>query len=198
MDSPPTKTEKRRSLAIIAVLVAVVFSGALDYVTDALFFPWTFARPPLLDDWTGRLVAGNGDRLTITLALHRRPPDSSGESCIRCSQIEGTAATCDAQGRIRRYRISGSPRDRQGRQLHLGAMPDVDPPPDGLELDTLKGEWDHADTLTLAADFHWRRGRSATSATDDPATQPVPVRLSRGRAAGIDAPCRGLSAAATP
>jgi hypothetical protein len=176
-------------VAIAVVLGGAVLAGGLDRLTDALFFPWVFARPPLLDDWTGRLRAGNGDTLTIGLTLRRTTSDSP-EGCVRCNQIEGAAATCDAQGRLRRYRISGSPRDRHGRELHLGAVPDADPPPDGLELDTLIGRWDGADTLQLDADFHWRRGTSAIGSTGDPATQPVPVRLSRATGLSLDAVCR--------
>ena len=185
-------TPARWSLVLFGAIAIFAVAGGLDLITDALFFPWVFAKPPLLDEWTGRLVAGNGDALTLTLTLRRQDTNSGGERCVRCNQIEGTAATCDAQGRVRRYRISGSPRDRQGRELHLGAMPDVDPPLDGLELDTLIGRWNGVDTLDLNADFHWRRGRSAISSTNDPATQPVPARLSRKTGAAVDVPCRAM------
>ena len=191
MTSPGARagTPIRWSLLLVGGLALFALAGGLDLVTDALFFPWVFARPPLLDDWSGRLVAGNGDALTMTLTLRRQEANSGGERCVRCNQIEGAAVTCDAQGRVRRYRISGSPRDRQGRDLHLGAIPDVDPPPDGLELDTLIGRWDGGDTLSLAADFHWRRGRSAISSTNDPATQPVPATFSRQTGGSRASPC---------
>lgn len=176
------------ALLIVVAMAAFVLTDAANRVIDALFFPWAFADPPLLAGWSGTLTAGNGDRLTMTLALERDYTNRD-EVCVRCNQIKGSATTCDAQGRIRRYRISGSPRDRQARQLHLGASPEPDPPPDGLELDTLIGQWDGADTLTLDADFHWRKGKSAISSTDDPATQPVPVRLTRRTRDTVASPC---------
>jgi hypothetical protein len=180
-------------LALLIVVLSALYGvvEGLDLLSDAVFMPWVFAKPPLLDDWSGRLVAGNGDALTLRLTLRRASRSGRSEGCVRCSQIEGTAITCDAHGKVLRYRLSGSPRDRHGRDLHLGAVPEQQPPPDGLELDTLVGRWDGGDTLQLAADFFWRRGKSAISSTDDPATQPVPVTLSRGTGVADAASCRG-------
>jgi hypothetical protein len=174
-----------KAYALLAVLAAFVMSPAPNWIHDMLLHPWARADPSLFDRWAGRLTAGNGDRLDLVLVL-RRHLDSDGSVCANCNQIEGSAVTCDARGTVRRYRLAGSPRDRQGRQLHLGAVPE--PLIDGLELDTLFGTWDGADTLTLEADFFWRRGKSGISSTDDPATQPVPVRLQRQGTA--DAPVR--------
>jgi hypothetical protein len=171
----------------LAAFAAFALSPAMNRIHDVLFYPWAHADPPLFDRWAGGFTAGNGDRLDLVLVLHRHLA-SDGSICERCNQIEGTAVTCDARGAIRRYRVAGSPKDRQGRQLHIGASPSQSPPPDGLELDTLIGTWDGADTLTLEADFFWRRGKSGISSTDDPATRPVPVRLQRQGTA--DAPVR--------
>ena len=175
---------QRRALIIVAALAALTMSGASNWLIDAAFFPWAHADPPLLDSWTGRLTAGNGDRLDLVLVLRRRV-DSDGTVCTNCNQIEGTAVTCDARGTVRRYRVAGSPRDRQGHQLHIGAVPE--PLIDGLELDTLSGTWDGADTLALKANFFWRRGKAGISSTDDPATQPVPVLLRRQAPANASA-----------
>jgi hypothetical protein len=171
--------------ALLAAGAAFFVSPAPNYVHDMLFHPWAHADPSLFDRWAGRLTAGNGDRLDLVVVLQRRF-DSDGSVCANCNQIEGTAVTCGDNGTIRRYRLAGSPRDRQGRQLHIGAVPAPSPPPDGLELDTLIGTWDRADTLRFNADFFWRRGKSGISSTDDPATQPVPVLLRR-QAAGTPA-----------
>lgn len=105
--------------------------------------------------------------------------------------------TCDAQGAVRRHSIFGSPKDRQGRDLHFGAKPEREPPADGLELDTLVVTWDGTDTLTLQADFFWRKGPSAISSTDDPATQPVPIRMQRQRSGAAEPTC-AASLFATP
>jgi hypothetical protein len=168
----------------LVAAAAFFVSPAPDWIIDMAFYPWAHADPPLLDRWAGRLTAGNGDRLDLVLVL-RRSLDSDGRVCSNCNQIEGTAVTCDARGTVRRYRVAGSPRDRQGHRLHIGAVPE--PLIDGLELDTLIGTWDGADTLTLKADFFWRRGTSGISSTDDPATQPVPALLRRQTTANAPA-----------
>ena len=161
---------------------ALVFSGALDYAFDRVFHPWSLATPPLTGFWTGRLVTGAGTPLVIHLEMRRARTSRDRVPCARCSQIDGHIESCDAAGTLRRYRLSGSPDDRRGRTLHIGAIPVADPPPDGLQLDVLRGSWDGQDQLSLQAGFFWRKGPSAISSTDDPATQPVPVVLTRGRA----------------
>jgi hypothetical protein len=165
---------RRYRLLWLAAGAAFAVSGGLERIEDEIFYPWTFSNPPLLARWAGRVTSGDGNRLDLVLILRRVP--RAGE-CVSCSQLEGTAVTCDARGTVRRYRVSGSPKDRTGRLLHLGVIP-VPSPPDGLELNTLIGSWDGADSLALDADFVWRRGTSL-SGGDDPATEPVPVRLQR-------------------
>lgn len=172
---------KRYGLIWLAAAALFAISPAPDWIFDLAFYPWVHADPPLLDRWAGHLTAGNGDGLDLVLTLERARYERG--PCVRCNQITGTAVTCDARGTVRRYRVSGTPSDRQGRRLHIGATPAQSPGPDGLELDTLIGTWDGADTLTLNAGFFWRRGKSGISSADDPATQPVPVRLQRQRAA---------------
>lgn len=182
---------RRSAYIILGVMVVVLFSGALDYGLDMLFYPWARANPPLLDHWVGELTTGNGVRLGVALDMHRAYTDD-GTICTRCNQIEGTATTCDARGTILRYRISGSPTDRQGRTLHIGARPETSSPPDGLELDGLRGTWDGSDTLSLEAGFFWRRGTSAISSTDDPANKPVPLRMARQRPSAFESVCGAL------
>lgn len=179
---------KRQATFWFVVIAAFVLSDAPQWVMDALYFPWAHADPPLIDRWAGVFTAGNGDRLELVVVLKRTEHVGDEIVCYECNQIEGTAVTCDARGLVRRYRISGTPKDRHGSQIHFGAVSDQSPSPDGLELDTLSGTWDHADTMTLAADFAWRRGASAITSTDDPATQPVPVRLQRQSASASPSP----------
>lgn len=169
----------RRSLWIVGALAVFLLSGAADWVADVLFHPWALAKPPLLAEWDGALTTGTGERLSVSLSLRRSRDARGRRPCARCAQIEGIATTCDAAGAIKRYRVSGSPTDRRGQGLHVGAMPEETPPPQGLELSTLSGSWDGGDTLTLEADFVWRRGAGAVSSSDDPATQPVPLVMSR-------------------
>lgn len=164
---------------IVLALAVFVFSDAAQWTMDLAFHPWARAQPPLLDRWTGRLTTGNGDRLDLVLVLRRADPGGDGTICENCNQIEGSATTADSRGKTLGYQIFGSPRDRQGHQLQFGAKSDQRPPPDGLELDWLRGTWDGADTLTLEAGFFWRRGVAAISSTDDPATKPVPLVMRR-------------------
>jgi hypothetical protein len=181
-------TRQRLGLLVIVLGAFVIFSGALDLALDLAFFPWARATPPLLGEWSGSLTTGNGVRLLVSLEMHRALT-ARGDICVRCSQIEGTATTCDAAGTVLRYRISGSPEDRQATRLHLGASPEREPPPEGLELDVLRGTWDGGDRLALEADFFWRRNGSAVSSTDDPATQPVPLPMRRAAASEFTAMC---------
>jgi hypothetical protein len=174
--------------AVVVVLVLLTFGGGIDWLHDMLFYPWARATPPLLDEWVGGLTTGNGEPLTVAFML-ARGTNSDGSNCENCPQIVGLAVTCDARGTARRYEIFGSPTDRAGHRLNLNMKPEPDPPPDGLEFSAVWGTWDGADALALQALFHWRRGVSATSATDDPATQPVPLRMSRKKTAAASPPC---------
>ncbi len=193
MDTAPRQSSTLRNVGVIALVVigAYFLPSLLNRVTDTLFLPWVHAEPPLFDQWVGRLTTGNGVRLVVAMTLERDLTDDE-RICIRCNQVKGTADTCDARGTVLRYRISGSPKDRQGRQLHLGAIPVPQPPPDGLELDTLVGTWDGGDVLELQADFFWRRGQSAISSTDDPANQSVPLHMERRRVTDLNALCAVL------
>lgn len=184
----------RVAWGVLILISVLVFSRALDRLSDLLFYPWALANPSLMDRWAGRLTTGAGTPLTLTVELHRATDSDSDRVCARCNQLEGTITTCDAAGVRREYTAAGSPNDRQGRQLLIGAKPAVDPPPDGLELDVIRGTWDGADALTMSADFFWRKGKSAISSTDDPATQPVPLPMQRATTQQFDAMCAQLAA----
>lgn len=187
---------KNRLIGWAGVIVAFLFLfGALERVSDMVFYPWALASPPLMDRWAGRLTTGAGTPLALTLEMHRGMDSNGGHPCAKCNQLEGTITTCDAKGVRREYKAAGSPEDRQGRQLLIGAKPAVEPPPDGLELDVLRGTWDGADVLSMSADFFWRKGQSAISSTDDPATQPVPLPMQRASMKDFDALCGQLAAA---
>jgi hypothetical protein len=187
-----TVITRRAGIAFMVVALVLIFSGALDWGVDLVLYPWARANPPLLGTWSGTLTTGNGERLIVSLEMRRTVREREG-FCVRCAQIEGNAATCDARGTVLRYRISGSPSDRRGTHLHLGAVPDRQPPPDGLELDVLSGTWDGGDGLDLQADFFWRRGAAAISSSDDKATQPVPLRMQRDAAKGFETMCGRLA-----
>jgi hypothetical protein len=178
---------------LLGAAAAFAVSDIPQWTVDMMFYPWARADPPLLDEWVGRLTTGNGKQLDVLFVLERPESILEGGACYRCPQIEGRALTCDATGQVRRYRLSGSPRDRRGRELHLGFVPEPDPPPDGLELDIVTGGWDGADALMLQADFFWRRGRSAISSTDDPATQPVPLAMERRGKTTVSPRCAAIA-----
>jgi hypothetical protein len=177
-----------KAATAVVVLVLLTFGGGIDWFHDMLLYPWARATPPLLDEWVGQLTTGNGERLTVAFALERGT-ESDGSVCANCAQVVGRAVTCGAQGAVRRYEVFGSPTDRAGHRLHLNVKPDRDPPPDGLEFRSVRGTWDGADALTLQATFQWRRGVSAISSSDDPATQPVPLLMSRKGTAATSPRC---------
>jgi hypothetical protein len=106
----------------------------------------------------------------------------------RVAQIEGRAATCDGAGRVRRYWVSGSPRDRAGRRLRLGFGPDPQGP-DGQVLSTVEGTWDGADTLTLQVDFYLQEGPSVISSSDD---RVMPMRMRRQAWTTLSPRCAGI------
>lgn len=182
------KTPAKLGLLAFLFAAGLAVTEVLQYVRDVLFHPWALTEPPLIDYWSGTLTTGNGVPLALVLDLER----ANNEECHNCAEIEGRAATCDGRGVVRRYRISGSPKDRHATDILLGAVPDPQPPPDGLEFSAIRGGWDGADAMTLRASFHWRKGTAAISATDDPATQPVPLRLRRSDAAGFEAVCSAV------
>jgi hypothetical protein len=176
---------------VLFACAAFMVIRTLGYVTDLLLYPWALAQPSVMGRWAGRLTPVNGVQFALSLEL-RRAHAAVVDDCTTCNQLEGTAVTCDGQGVVRRYRLSGSPDDRRATRLHLGAVPDAMPPPDGLELSTVNGAWDGQDAMAMEADFFWRRGVSAVSSTDDPATQPVPVRLERAGPSAFEALCAAL------
>jgi hypothetical protein len=187
-------SKRRLGLMVVFLGAALILFFALERVSDMVFYPWALADPPLLDNWAGSLTTGNGVRMVVGIELRRARTDQGMTVCATCSQIEGSGATCDAHGTVLQYRVSGSPTDRRGSQLHLGAVPEPQPPPDGLELDVLRGTWDGGNVLALEADFFWRRGTAGVSSTDDPATQPVPLRMERKGPSEFEAMCKSLAA----
>lgn len=172
MNTPrPSSTLRNVSALALVVVAAYFLPNVLNYLSDRMFFPWALARPPLLDRWVGELTAGNGDRLAVALMLERDLTDS-GRVCVRCLQLEGFASTCDNRGVVRRYRLSGSPTDRDGRELRLGASPIPQPPPEGLELSTMHGHWDGGECARTRGRFHLaarRRGGQLDERSGEPA-----------------------------
>jgi hypothetical protein len=70
----------------------------------------------------------------VTMQLQRVVTSRGGRPCAKGNQREGLATTCDALGNAKRYRLAGSPQDRRAVSVLIGAVPEADPPPDGLEL----------------------------------------------------------------
>jgi hypothetical protein len=182
-----------------AAAALLVLSVGSDWFDRAWRYPWSNAasgRPTLTGQWVGALATGSGRPRGVFLELERDIPEPR-RRCRGCSTIKGRALTCDEGGREQRYRVTGNPDDRRATRLHLGTIPTADPPPDGLELGTLVGRWDGDGLLALAAEFHWRKGTSAISGTDDPDTGvDAPVRLRRGSETEFRAACRTLPGAA--
>jgi hypothetical protein len=174
--SAPLDRKTRVFIAVIVIMGVLIFTGAADRLSDMVFHPWAHADPPLLRSWVGRLTTGNGVPLAVGMTL-QRARGRRGVPCVRCTQIEGTAATCDARGTVLRYRVSGSPDGKQAERLRLGANPEREPGPDGLKLSVLSGAWDGGNQLNLEADFIWRRDGAAVSSTADPANQPVALQM---------------------
>jgi hypothetical protein len=185
----PLDRKTRFFVAVIVIMGVLIFTGAADRLSDMVFHPWVHADPPLLRQWAGRLTTGNGVPLAVAIDLRRARGGRRAVPCVRCTQIEGTAATCDARGTLLRYRVSGSPADKQAEQLRLGASPEREPPPEGLELSVLSGTWDGGSQLNLEADFIWRRDGAAVSATDDPATQPVALQMAPAGETALETIC---------
>lgn len=187
--SAPLDRKTRLFIAVIVIMGVLIFTGAADRLSDMVFHPWAHADPPLLRQWVGRLTTGNGEPLAVAIDLRRARGGRRAVPCVRCTQIEGTAATCDARGALLRYRVSGSPAGKQAERLRLGASPERDPPPDGLELSVLSGVWDGGSHLNLEADFIWRRDGAAVASTADPANQPVTLQMEPAGETALETLC---------
>jgi len=184
-------------LAAAAIAAFVAFELGLWWLDRVWFFQWATARegrPALSGVWVGQLATGTGRPRGVLVELRRHVPKRRPHRCDRCGSIRGRALTCDERGNERAYRLSGTPSDRRATRVEISAGPAVDPPPDGLEMNTLIGGWDGADVLTLAAGFFWRRGASAITSSDDPDTSVDPtLRMRRGTEADYRAACHRLA-----
>ena len=192
----PRKVSRGKSLLTAAALLLALYGAGrlIGLGTDLLFYPWVRASPPITGEWVGRLTTGSGRPRAVYLTIDLATDQDGDRPCAKCSKLEGTGRMCDERGQERPYRIFGSPEDRRATRLHLGASPAVDPPPDGLELSSMRGRWDGGDALDLEAEFHWRRGVSAITSTADPDTKGwVPLPLRRGGEADFREVCRRIA-----
>jgi hypothetical protein len=189
-------TDRKKLLLVIAGLgAAAVALFVVNRQLDAFLYAWdnrSSGRPTLSGTWVGRLTTGSGRPRGVFMELHRWKPQR-GLDCPTCAHIEGTALVCDERGGSQRYRVGGEPGDRHATTLHLGVSPVAQPPPDGLELSSMRGRWDGVNALPLEAQFHWRKGASAISGSDDPDTKYVPLPMRRGTEDEYRAVCRALA-----
>lgn len=110
-------------------LVGIVGAVAVSRVLDRLTTPW--ANPfssagTLTGEWAGTAHTPTGRllRIWLSIALHSSSSSCHGSACRPYG--EGTAITCDEQGRFRSYRITATvPRNDETR-LRIS----VTPPPE--------------------------------------------------------------------
>lgn len=178
-----------RRLITLAIFAGVVFGIVRGL--EWYFFAWDredAGRPPITGTWVGRVnTATQGPRLLL-MELHRLRQYRSRAAYFRASMV-GPAQLCDGHGRSVPYRMNGTPGDRHATTVSIGAIPLLTPPPAGLELSVVRGRWDGANTMALEAQFHWRNGASASSASNDPDNAWLPFTMRRGTEAEFQAAC---------
>ncbi|MEP6691954.1 MAG: hypothetical protein ABJD07_12420 [Gemmatimonadaceae bacterium] len=186
---------RSRQVAVALFACGVVFGASrlFSHVMDTFYYPWDApanGHPPLTATWVGAMKTGSGKPRSVVFTMRRvRTRRGGGGRCPQCGAIVGSATTCDELGQLREYRISGTAEDRHATRLHVSTFPVRKPPPDGLELSTVRGSWS-GDSLHFEAEFHWRKGKSAISDTADPDTRGwVPLPLARGTESDFRAQC---------
>lgn len=187
-------TPKLTSRKILIFCVMALGFWWLIRVADHWFYPWadeSSGKPLLIGTWVGRLETGSGSPRGVFVELHRK---HYRKRCSHCNTIEGRVLTCDPRGEERPYLAAGKTDNRSGTRFYVGISPAVDPPPDGLALSQVRGEWS-GDALNLEAGFHWRKGQSAITDSADPDTKGgVPLPMRRGAEREFREICRQLRA----
>ena len=198
---------KRSRPLLLLALIVVAFVGAnwFRHRGDVARYSWGYPQsgePQLMDGWVGTLRTGSGLRRVVYLELHLKPLPTGRRRQRRIARrgrthIEGRALMCDGRGVERLYQVSGQNEDKQARRVLFSlSPPDTTPElprPDGLEINTLRGTWNRADSLVLQASLHLRRGESAISSSDDPDTGPdTPLPMKRGTEAEYRRLCAGI------
>jgi hypothetical protein len=186
----------RARIVLVVAGIVVAFCGVLLFgrAMDKLLYPWDDAAngPTLTGTWVGELRTGRGKPRAVLLDMHRWHPKRAGR-CSGCATIEGTAMTCDERGQQWRYRAGGKSGDRHATALLVGMSPTADPPPDGLELSSVRGRW-AGDSLHLEAEFHWRKGKSTITDSSDPDTRGwLSLPMVRGTESDFRARCARIA-----
>ena len=132
-----------RILFVLAgIALAVYFAWKVAQRMDAFLFPWAdekSGRPVLVGNWVGTVT----DARALQAELRRRHEDRN-HPCSDCQIIEGVARTCDADGTVVTYRVSGVPLDRAAKRIRLRLSPQGYQGMIDAELVGATGEWDGA------------------------------------------------------
>jgi hypothetical protein len=192
------------SLLGIAALFAFVLG--LDMIAkriDRWRFPWGYAdtgRPALAGTWVGPVTTGSGQHLAMLVQMELAPLDRGRRHTpiIRTHRnrwLEGRALVCSGAGPVRRFKVSGTPDDKQdGSRFHLSLSPADSVPPDGLAPSHMQGRWGGGDAIDLSVSLYLRRGKSAITNSGDPDTgKDTPVTLKRGSEAEFSSLCGRVS-----
>jgi hypothetical protein len=181
---------KRRR--ILRGAIWLVFGLAATTTALTAFFaivePWNhslYLWPTLTGGWYGEFSAPAG-RQVVHLQMDGETENPS---------IEGTATTCDAHGTLRKFDISGSPRNWRGTRFGVTTSRRDEIDDEGVRLAKIDGEWDH-DTMRVTAGlerFKQAGGASIGSTADPPLAEPVVhFTLQRGSQRDFAAACQRL------
>jgi len=171
-----------RILFVLAgVALAVYFAWKVAQRLDSFFFPWAderSTRTVLVGGWLGTFAPQDAESRVMQIELHRWREDRN-HPCGDCQPIEGVARTCEADGTIVTYRISGVPLDRAAKRIRLRVLPQGYPGLIDHEITGAAGEWSGAQ-LRLALQL---KNTTATTSVD----------MSRGDAGSWKMQCEALS-----
>jgi hypothetical protein len=136
-----------RILFVLAgIALAVYFAWKIAQRIDTFFFPWAdekSGRPLLTGDWLGTFTPPDIDSRVMQIELHRWREDRQ-HPCTDCQTIEGIARTCDADGAIVTYRVSGVPLDRAAKRIRLRMLSQGYQGLIDHEITGATGQWDGA------------------------------------------------------
>lgn len=194
------KKKPSPALVGLAFLFLLVLAFGLRPLMDRLLAPWAFereGRPALTGSWVGLLTTASGQSRGVWLELVL--PEPTGRRGRRSwkgspyGKLGGTARVCDSRGEVRSYTIDGKPQDRHATRIAFHARPRETPAPEGLTINWVKGAWDGAQALDLAAQLHWEKDGAAISGGSYPDTQSeATLKMTRGGEAEFQAACDRL------
>jgi hypothetical protein len=134
-----------RILFVLAgVALAVYFAWKMAKGIDAFFYPWANEKSShavLIGGWRGSFAPDRANARAMWIELHRWHEDRA-HPCADCQIIEGIARTCEADGTVVNYRVSGVPLDRMAKRIRLRVSPLDSQGMIDHEIETATGEWD--------------------------------------------------------